>query len=657
MQTNFILYFIVLPVALLSIPCAAQDRPSTIYHDDYRKTPKFDFVPYTERAQPRSTRGLEAGGELTDNDKRDIARDFLSNNAATYELPPDLATLKFASTQPTLTGTLVRFQQTLLGLDVIGAEVVVSIDKEGTVADVRNGSFPMPASWASGSPAAPKISRERALEIALVDDLKANSSPAETPVAALKYLVTENKFRLVWELDVSSQDRGYWRYVVDAKSGEIVSKFNRSSPGHKRGLDPAELERDPEDGRGQGTARGVRTGRRSLSDLLESLEHGTPTAGKAAPIVERAEGTALVFDPDPVTKLKDRSLADNSPGERFNNAYVSVTLKDLAKVDGKFRLEGPWVEIKDFSGPEEPPSVSNDGTWRAKRGESGFDDVMAYYHIDKSQRYLQSLGYTGQLSIAAFPIQVDTFGFPPDVDNSDYVFASRRLRFGRGCVDDAEDADVVLHEYGHAITDALSPNVFVSSAANPPTDDSGAIGEGFGDYWAASQGLADPAIQDFEPDVVFNWDSADSGTGKRCWSGRVFNASSISYTQGVNHGPHIPMPGGRFTDELWSTPLHRTLQELMQLGRTRNEVDTIVLESMRGLVSGLRMPQLAELTVRKACELFPNGPHGDVFLKHFRSVGILDKLSTVSKAGSDSAPPASATPAKVCDALRRPGRG
>ena len=380
MQTKFIFCFIVLPMVLLAIPSAAQDRPSTIYHDDYRKTPKFDFVPYTERAQPRGTRGLETGGELTDNDKRDIARDFLSKNAATYELPPDLATLKFASAQPTLTGTLVRFQQTLLGLDVIGAEVVVSIDKDGTVADVRNGSLPMPASWASGSPATPKISRERALEIALVDDLKANLSPAETPVATLKYLVTENKFRLVWELDVSSQDRGYWRYVVDAKSGEIVSKFNRASPGHKRGLDPAELERDAEDSRAQDAARGARTGRRSLSDLLESRERETPAAGKTEIVVERADGTALVFDPDPVTTLKDGSLADNSPGERFNNAYVSVTLKDLAKADGVFRLEGPWVEIKNFSGPEEPPSVSTNGAWRAKRGESGFDDVMAYFH-------------------------------------------------------------------------------------------------------------------------------------------------------------------------------------------------------------------------------------------------------------------------------------
>ena len=52
------------------------------------------------------------------------------------------------------------------------------------------------------------------------------------------------------------------------------------------------------------------------------------------------------------------------------------------------------------------------------------------------------------------------------------------LRFGKGGVDDAEDAEVILHEYGHAIH--FSQNFSFAS------EEAGAISEGFGDYWAVT---------------------------------------------------------------------------------------------------------------------------------------------------------------------------
>ena len=53
------------------------------------------------------------------------------------------------------------------------------------------------------------------------------------------------------------------------------------------------------------------------------------------------------------------------------------------------------------------------------------------------------------------------------------------IRFGTGGVDDAEDAEVIFHEYGHAIQDEQVPGFGSSPEA-------GAIGEGFGDYWAVT---------------------------------------------------------------------------------------------------------------------------------------------------------------------------
>ena len=57
------------------------------------------------------------------------------------------------------------------------------------------------------------------------------------------------------------------------------------------------------------------------------------------------------------------------------------------------------------------------------------------------------------------------------------------LRFGKGGVDDAEDAEVIVHEYGHAVHDAQVPGYGTSL-------DAGSIGEAFGDYLAVSVGLA-----------------------------------------------------------------------------------------------------------------------------------------------------------------------
>ena len=63
--------------------------------------------------------------------------------------------------------------------------------------------------------------------------------------------------------------------------------------------------------------------------------------------------------------------------------------------------------------------------------------------------------------------------------NSWYDPTSRSLSFGTGGVDDAEDGETILHELGHALQDAICPDFGQSNEA-------AAMGEGFGDYFAAS---------------------------------------------------------------------------------------------------------------------------------------------------------------------------
>ncbi|MCI0563972.1 MAG: M36 family metallopeptidase, partial [Nitrososphaera sp.] len=80
--------------------------------------------------------------------------------------------------------------------------------------------------------------------------------------------------------------------------------------------------------------------------------------------------------------------------------------------------------------------------------------------------------------------------------------------FGTGGVDDAEDADIILHEYGHAIQDAQVPGF-------GPSGEARAMGEGFGDYLAASF-FADIKPQELRP-TIGNWDAvAYSGAEPPC---------------------------------------------------------------------------------------------------------------------------------------------
>jgi hypothetical protein len=133
---------------------------------------------------------------------------------------------------------------------------------------------------------------------------------------------------------------------------------------------------------------------------------------------------------------------------------------------------------------------------------------MAYAHLDRYQRYLQNaLGFTGAASVNAE--SQDVYALPVQgYDNSFYQPGNDIMVFGAGGVDDGEDAEVILHEYGHAVQDAQVPGW----GAN---NEGGSMGEGFGDFQAGtyyarnSDGFQDPCLMD--------WDSTSySTTNPRC---------------------------------------------------------------------------------------------------------------------------------------------
>ena len=213
-----------------------------------------------------------------------------------------------------------------------------------------------------------------------------------------------------------------------------------------------------------------------------------------------SDGTGRVFVPNPVQDLGDQSLTDQKDADyaALAPAYHTVTLTHL---DGSGFLHGDWATIVGSTGNL---AYSPTNTFLYRRNQDEFEQVMAYYWITQAQEYIQSLGFgTGRalppINEEPQRLRINQYG----VDNSFATEHKDEMRFGKGGVDDAEDAEVILHEYGHAIHFAQG---FQFS-----TEEAGAISEGFGDYWAVTvsehvrAALGLPASPD--PACVADWDS------------------------------------------------------------------------------------------------------------------------------------------------------
>ena len=545
----------------------------------------------------------EAPGPQKLSPEQTVVWRFLAAKAVEFQLAPDVSNLKLTAVQSSLLGKHYHFQQVLGGFDVEGSTLVVSMDKEQNVTSVYSSMAPVGADKIARA-SMPAVRSEAALDQAW-NALGAKADEKQglfsEPAVELKYVQTKTAFRLAYAVDLhvnrkvadGPMEPGLWRVYVDAVTGEMIDQPEKRSLEHKR-AENITYDRQA-DNRAQAFAR-------------FAASKTAVAAAVADEVVEKVSGKGLAFDPDPATTLKNATLADNSPPSAFEGAYQTVTLQEIAKRNGTHFLEGPWVKLGDFEAPFTSPSSRPDGNWTDKRGNNAFNDVMTYFHIDRSQRYIQSLGFT---NIQAAPIVVDSDGLNGS-DNSHFLPGSNMLSFGHGCVDDNEDADVILHEYGHAITHGVNPQW--------GGGDSRAIGEGFGDYWAETSSFASPNGSTFQVDTVFDFDAAGG-----CWPGRKLNVqpNQATYDHNRTYTDHQSIGNGVQSDELWSTPLYQAHLELRQANIAREDIDKIVLQSMFGLGSGFKMRQAAEKVVETAKALFPTGPHAGVFETQFKKLKIL----------------------------------
>lgn len=248
-------------------------------------------------------------------------------------------------------------------------------------------------------------------------------------------------------------------------------------------------------------------------DYLESVisQEGEVLAGTSLAMNAKPDSTVAVkvFLPDPVTAARSEYggiLQDSGDAnaEALNEWMVwdSITVKWDASLL-TWMLQSDYAMAVDVSEPYIAPPRSATGDFVFGRGESGFEYVNAFYHIHRQQQYVQSLGFD---NLCNYPIRIDAHA-KNGADQSTFypTPGNERLEFGDGGVDDAEDADVIIHEYGHAL----------NYSAAPGTNGGGerqSIEEGTADFYAIAYSRA---ISDHQRDYVFNWDGHNE-----FWDGR-----------------------------------------------------------------------------------------------------------------------------------------
>ncbi len=310
-----------------------------------------------------------------------------------------------------------------------------------------------------------------------------------------------------------------------------------------------------------------------------------------------ARGPARVFDPNPVIGAPAWKPLTTSgrPGRPPQDAYRTVTLRDLK---GNAYLDGRRVSTALTSRRVRRP----DHRFETTSTRPGFDEAMAYYHIDEAVRYLERLGYRGPHAIFTKPIRVDAHGTRDD--NSWYSPGARSLTFGTGNVDDAEDAEIILHELGHAIQDAICPDFGQSPEA-------AAMGEGFGDYFAASF-FAAKKPEAFRA-TVGSWDGVTLGSQRE---GEPPCLRRVDGPETYESFDHSPGADEHENGKIWSATLWEIRQAL-----SRDVADRIIIESHFQLDGFTTFARGARAILDADRNLY-GGRHAGALRRIFRRRGI-----------------------------------
>lgn len=414
-------------------------------------------VTYSKQGVARRLR--DCGVVNPQGDPETLARSALAGPARRSAMGMDSAqsTLAMTAVQPSSAATTVRFQQLYQNVPVFLGQALVQYSKSGNVDLIVNNTLPR-----LNVDVKPVISATDAEQAATATTRVAASLRAPTKSSLVIYgdgITPELAWHVIHYTNQPPQDL---HTMVSAKSGKVMAQWNQ-------------IWDDPKPAARSGSAPSTTPDRR-LSPLGVTAPLTTPTPTPA--------GSSLTYDPNPVQQSGDTALRDNDgqTTPALDAARVPLAINGLRDpIDGNYLLRGPAV---DLTAPgvtgctlSYQPGQAREANriFNYTRDDDRFAETVAYAAVADTQAWFQSLGFN---NVSNRPVPVNVHCIP--ADNSYYSSEDQALHFGDGGVDDGEDADIVIHEYGHAIQDNQVPDWGPSSDTEQR-----AMGEGFGDFLAA----------------------------------------------------------------------------------------------------------------------------------------------------------------------------
>lgn len=271
----------------------------------------------------------------------------------------------------------------------------------------------------------------------------------------------------------------------------------------------------------------------------------------------------------------------NTAGLEYGSPYVDNDDKDSDALSSErvwvkvpayfegdsFTLRTNRYIIAETSDPKYGITSSYADSMVFNRSQHQFEDVNAFYHINAFSDFIESIGFDYLLPDS---LEIDAHAFG-GADRSAFTFTSKPLRveFGDGGVDDAEDGEVVVHEFGHSISHTAVPRTVIGSERE-------AMEEGNADYLMKTYSL-EHMSGDINTDKVFSWDGHNE------------------YWPGIKTGVLLRYPehltGNTNNDRaIWSTPL------LCMRDKLGKEIaDFLVLEHLNYQTKNSNMTSMAEI--------------------------------------------------------------
>jgi M6 family metalloprotease-like protein len=472
------------------------------------------------------------------------ARAFLTEDAKLFGLRPDLADLRVISQRSSGAGGHVEFQQVVNGLPVENSRVQVNLSKDGRILQVVNNYAP----FAPTGPANPALSKQQAIDAAIAEFLR--TTPATPPDLRNKGKVTFSPLP---------------RSELELEEQPGIEDVNFAVDGHPQRAYKVMVAAKRPFGRKEFIVDGA-TGK-----ILRT---------KNGVISLDVTGTGQVFNPNPVASLNDNTVRDTTVANTNPNPYYTVELLNLNDpTAGPFVLNGPFANMQDIASPSNTPiSVTGTAAFTFQSNSDNFGDTNVYHAIDRSQRYIQQLGFVNVNNRAISADSRGEAGCNAHYHNS--PAGAGYLTFGTCPQRVAEDAEAVVHEYGHSIQDNTATGKYIGS------DSGKAMGEGFADYWAMSDYMPELIASGHDQACFADWAVTEGSCLRRLDTGFTMDDFTAGGDEHAN-------------GQIWSQALFNLLNSI---GKTTT--DRVVLQSHFNVPDAPTFKQAADAMLTADLQIF-----------------------------------------------------